>query len=200
MTISHLLEDFGGEAETKESTIRFMTEDELEDVRLAAFEQGYSAGWEDASVAQTRDHKRISAEMATRLEDLSFTYHEASVGILTALEPIFSTLVDKVLPEALSELFGHQILAEMNELAKNASGAPVTITVPPGLAVVVEAPVPPNLSMPVQVVESPALQDGQADLKVGSDEREIDCASLSNAFRDAVAAFFHQINKDVQNA
>lgn len=199
MTISHLLEDFGGMAAPKDDSIRFLSEDELEDFRLAAFEQGYSAGWEDSSVAQARDHKRISAEMASRLEDLSFSYHEASAGILASLEPVFTAIVERAVPSAMSEMFGQQIVAQMQALARDAVDVPAVITVPTGSGAAVTALIPRTLSMPVRVVEDPALKDGQADLKIGAEECEIDCTALMDAFREATAAFFHQNNKDVQN-
>lgn len=199
MTISHLLEDFGGRAETADNSLRFMTEDELEDVRLGAFEQGYSAGWEDATTAQAKDHKRISTELASSLEDLSFTYHEASRAMLKTLEPVFATLIEKVLPTALNDLFGQQILSELKEIAANVSDIPAVILVPPGTAPAIEAMIPPDLGMPVRVLEDVALKDGQAGIKLGAEEREIDTTGLCDAFGDAVAAFFHQINKEAKN-
>lgn len=199
MTISHLLEDFGGTAVPKDDTLRFLNEDEIEDIRLGAFEQGYSAGWEDASIAQSRDHKRLSAEMASRLGDLSFSYHEAAAGILSSLEPVFKTILEQALPNAMSEHFGQQIIAEMQKLARGAADVPAVISVPVGIGPAVEALIPQTLSMPVRVVEDPVLGDGQADLKIGPEEREIDCIALTEALRDAVTAFFHQINKETQN-
>ena len=39
----------------------------LEDARLAAYEQGYSAGWEDASAAQSSEQSRIRSDLARNI-------------------------------------------------------------------------------------------------------------------------------------
>ena len=199
MTISHLLEDFGGGAEAKDDTLRFLTDDELEDVRLAAFEQGYSAGWEDATVAQARDHKRISAELASRLEDLSFTYHEAAGSMMKAVEPVFTTIVDQILPDTMKALLAHQILAQLEALAREATDIPAVLSVPVGVGPAVTDLIPPDLRMPVRVVELAELGDGQAELKFGAEEREIDYAALNTTIGEAIGAFFHQLNKEASN-
>jgi hypothetical protein len=54
----------------------------FEEAKLAAYEQGYQAGWDDAAAAQVRgpdgDRGRSGAKPAT----LSFTYQEARSHIL----------------------------------------------------------------------------------------------------------------------
>lgn len=59
----------------------------LEEARLASYEQGFSAGWEDALAAQADDRKQLAADLAHTLQSLSFTYHEARAHILRGLEP-----------------------------------------------------------------------------------------------------------------
>ena len=36
----------------------------LEETKLAAYESGYSAGWEDAAAAQSSDQTRVQADLA----------------------------------------------------------------------------------------------------------------------------------------
>ena len=60
----------------------------LEDAKLASFESGYSAGWEDAAAAQADDQTRVSADLARSLQSLTFTYHEARNHVLKAIEQI----------------------------------------------------------------------------------------------------------------
>ena len=63
MAISHLLEDFGTNSDLP-GPLTMMSPEDIEDVRLGAFEQGYSAGWEDALSAQSRDRARLSETLA----------------------------------------------------------------------------------------------------------------------------------------
>lgn len=56
----------------------------LEEARLASYDSGYAAGWEDATAAQSGDQSRIRAELARNLQALSFTYQEARSHVLRA--------------------------------------------------------------------------------------------------------------------
>jgi hypothetical protein len=51
--------------------------DAVEEAKVASFEQGYKAGWDDAVAAQSEDQTRIRADLARNLQSLSFTYQEA---------------------------------------------------------------------------------------------------------------------------
>ena len=71
MSIAHLLEDFTAQAEG--APMRLLDEEALEEERLAAFEKGYGAGWEDALQAQgAYDH--ISPEERKEMGDLDPDY------------------------------------------------------------------------------------------------------------------------------
>jgi len=100
MAITHLLEDFSAGGASGDVMTR-MSDVALEDQRLASFEQGYSAGWEDAFTAQVEDQTRITGNLASSLGDLSFTYHEALAQLLVSVEPVFRSLVELVLPDKI---------------------------------------------------------------------------------------------------
>ena len=53
--------------------------------------------------------------------------------------------------------------------------------------------------MPVSVQEDPSLTAGQVSMRIGAGEREIDTQRLLMSVRDAVDAFFYQINKEAMN-
>ena len=195
MPISHLLEDFGA-LRAPQGAGRTLDEEELEDFRLAAFEQGYSAGWEDAVKAQTEDQNRVSAELARNLEDLSFTYHEAVNQLMLSSEPVFRALVERVLPQTLTQQFGGHILERIRAVTEEEVAQPVTLAVAPGEGAAVRALLRDQLAMPVKVREDPALEAGQADLRIGESESRLDTALLTEAFEVAVDAFFHQTRKE----
>lgn len=176
-----------------------MPEEDLEDLRLAAFEKGYSAGWDDAIAAQTRDQARISSSLASSLDDLSFTYQEAINQMILSVEPIFRGLVGKVLPDVADRAFAMQIVAQLQELVRDQVSQPVTVAVPPGQGAPLHALIPEKLAMPVRIFEDPTLEDGQADLRLGTVERELDTAALLDAFQEAIDAFFYQTAKDAEN-
>ena len=53
--------------------VRAEAEAATEELRLAAFEKGYSAGWEDASAADAGDQHRLRNEIAHQQQELAFT-------------------------------------------------------------------------------------------------------------------------------
>lgn len=197
-TIAHLLEDFSTTAEA-DGTSQNLNDEELEDIRLTAFEQGYSAGWEDAAKAQGEDQTRLSETLARSLEDLSFTYHEAVAHLTVAVEPVFRAIIDTALPAVMRHGFGETILAEFQAMAAQGLAQPVIISLPPGSAAAIRPMIPDRLAMPVQVVEDPALGPGQAGLRIGSREREIDSKRFTETARQAVEAFFHQAEMETNH-
>ncbi len=65
MSVSHRYRNFG-EANRPEPEAAKDTAAALEAEKLASFEQGYQAGWEDATKAQADEKSRISAEFGQK--------------------------------------------------------------------------------------------------------------------------------------
>ena len=94
------LEIFEIKKETTNSTV--VTDlNALEEARLASYEQGYTAGWEDAVAAQKDERSQMATELAHNLQLLNFTYHEARSHLLKGIEPLLLALVTQVLPETV---------------------------------------------------------------------------------------------------
>ncbi|EDZ47804.1 hypothetical protein [Leisingera daeponensis] len=197
MTIAHLLEDFGFETPA-EPVVPAVSEDVLEEQRLASFEKGYSAGWDDAVTAKDQETTRISAELANSLEDLSFTYHEAQAQLLDSLDPMFKVLTSAILPDAMAASFGHHIVDQLAGMAKGQTDQPMQIVVSPGEGAPVRNLLPQNFSVPVTVREDSTLSSGQAYLSVGSTECEINCDALLESIQDSIEAFTYHAKEDSQ--
>jgi flagellar assembly protein FliH len=194
MTIAHLLEDFTMPSDG--SPVQMLSEDMLEDQRLASFEQGYSAGWDDAVQAQEKETSRISSGLASNLEDLSFTYHEALSQMNANLAPLFRGLADKVLPDTMSAAFGQHVADEIMDMARDQVEQPVFLVVSPGEQEVVRNLLERNGSITAKVRSDQLLSPGQAYLRVGDSEREIDCNALTESIRKSIDAFIHQTRED----
>ena len=73
---------------------------DAEAMKLEAFENGYRAGWEDATGAAASEQGHIAADLAQNLRDLSFTLAEAQVAVLAEMRPLLREIVAKLLPVA----------------------------------------------------------------------------------------------------
>ncbi|MBA3904750.1 MAG: flagellar biosynthesis protein, partial [Rhodocyclaceae bacterium] len=68
------LEAFDKVAATDGSIQPLVEATAVEEAKVASFEQGYSAGWDDAVAAQNGDQTRIRADLARNLQSLAFTF------------------------------------------------------------------------------------------------------------------------------
>ncbi|AVO38845.2 ABC transporter ATP-binding protein [Pukyongiella litopenaei] len=194
MALADLFEDFSTPVETGDQ-FRMMSDTALEDHRLAAFEQGYKAGWDDAVSSQTEAHGRITEALMQSIEDLSFTYHEALAGMQVSTEPLLRALVEKVLPRALHDTLGLHLTERLTEMATAAAGQPVTVTVAPEDAKALQGAFQNRFPVDVELRQDPALTGGQVRLGIGQAETECDCDALIAEIGDSVDAYFHHVRE-----
>lgn len=196
MPISHLLDSFDSLAVTDEASSVEVNQVALENERLASFETGYSAGWEDAVKAQAEDKRNVSSDLAQNLQDMSFTYHEALAQLNKSVEPLLQEIVAKVLPEMARATLGAHIVEQLVDLARAGTEAPLEITVSPAHMEAVEALLDEKIQHPFVIAADAMLGEGQAYLKLSEVEREIDTAQVISGIETAVTAFIHQNSKE----
>ncbi len=196
MPISHLLQDFTP-APTPDSPMTLLSEVALEDRRLAAFEQGYTAGWEDAVEAQKTNQTQVLAALGDQLQDLSFTYQEAQSHLWKSVTPVLDLLVAQVLPQVMQETIAPLIVQEVLDVMHNEAEQPVCLVVPEGASEALKSVLSKQLSMPVELKESASLQTGQAFLKFSDAEREVDMVRVLEEARGAIKSFAYEVEKEV---
>ena len=172
---------------------------DFEEMRLAAFEKGYTAGWDDAVAAQDADQAKLRADLARNLEDLSFTYAEARAHVLHAMEPLLRDMVAKVLPAIAQETLAPLVLETLRPLAEEMAGAAITVVVNPANRHTVEALLSIGKTLPLTFVEEPSLGEGQVYLRMGDAESRIDLDGVIAAIGRAVAGFFAMQNEVKDN-
>ena len=158
--------------------------------KLAAYEKGYEAGWEDAVAAQDADLTRLRNELGRQLADLSFTYHEAHSHVLRTLEPLLRDMVSKVLPAIARQSLAEVILEQLRPLAEKLAGAPMQITTHPDNLATVRDLVAVTAGLPVEVRGEASLGLGQAHFRIGMTERTVDLDGAIAAIGAAVTGFF----------
>lgn len=199
MSIAHLLEDFGalrqpGDAVSDDA-------DPLgEDGKLEAFEQGYKAGWDDAVAAHDDAQRKIRDDLARNLRDLSFTYHEALNAMSTALRPLISEIVNVALPKMAHDTLGLRIAEEIEARASGQINLDIRIAVSPENAEAVERLLGEDRKLPVHVTADPSIGAGQAQMRLGGQETQIDLDEMIENLSQAVAGYFHDIERKVEHA
>lgn len=199
MTISHLLEDFSPASTRRASVHQGPNEEELETIRLEAFENGYKAGWEDAVKSRDSDAKQISGEFARNLQDLSFTYHEAHSQVMQSMNPLIKDIVDTVLPEAARQTLGLRVTEQLTEMARRNGAQRVEIISSPADLPALQSLLDQDFGFPVDAVQDDSLAEGQVYLRMAQEERQIDMDAVMSGIRQAVDGILEETERKQQN-
>ena len=159
-----------------------------EEQALAAYDKGYSAGWEDATQAASQSQDQIDKAMANNLENLGFTYHEARAHVMRSLTPLLNGMLTQLLPRLIRDSLGARILEEIDNLAEDAADTPIEMMVFPEDAAQLQPIVDTITSLPITLVAEPTVPQGQIFLRIGQTEREIDLEGAIASIEKAVSA------------
>jgi flagellar biosynthesis/type III secretory pathway protein FliH len=165
-----------------------------EEAKVAAFEQGYSAGWDDAVAAQQGDQSRISADLARNLQSLSFTFQDARSHVLQAIRPLMLEMINRLLPEVAHEALAPTVLEALTPIADEMSDAPMTLVLNPAVRPQVEDLVTKATGLPLVIEEEPSLSEGQVYIRFGTAEAKVDLDRVTADISAAVRAFFNLSN------
>jgi flagellar biosynthesis/type III secretory pathway protein FliH len=163
----------------------------LDDAKVASFEQGYSAGWEDAAAAQEGDQARIRADLARNLQSLAFTFQDARTHVLQAIRPLILEMTTRLLPEVSREALAPAVLEAIMPLAEDLADAPLTLVLNPAVRDRVEALVAQATGLPMQIEEEPSLGEGQVYIRLGPTETKVDLTQVTDEITAAVRGFFN---------
>lgn len=163
----------------------------LDEAKVASFEQGYSAGWEDAAAAQDGDQSRIRADLARNLQSLAFTFQDARTHVLQAIRPLILEMTARLLPEIAREALAPAVLEAVMPLADDLADAPLTLVLNPAVRDRVEALVAQATGLPIRIEEEPSLGEGQVYIRLGPAEAKVDLTQLTDDIAAAVRGFFN---------
>ena len=183
--LAEVLEDFGSAVATPATPAALHDDGAIEAARLEGFDTGYRAGWDDAIKTQNDDHARIASDFAQNLQDLSFTYHEAYSQVLNGISPLLEDVVGKLLPGTLRDTLGLHISDQLGAMAREIGALEVQIAVAPGNAETVTPLIEQDFGFPLTLVEDDTLTDGQADIRFGETEKQIDLSGLLSDWNSA---------------
>lgn len=191
MSVSHRYRNFGGAKKPPAEEVESASE-AMEDQKLQAFEAGYQAGWDDATKAQAEDKERISAEFGQNLLDMSFTYHEALSKLTLSFEPVMKQIIEKLLPELVRTALGAHIIEQVQAMIDDHAHRPIEIVVSAPNAETVKSIAGEKLTEPFQVIAEDSLGEGQAFVRIGDSERQVDLDTVVEEVSKAMAAFFDE--------
>lgn len=194
MPISHLLEDFSASSLTQGALD--LPDDILEELRLSAFENGYQAGWDDASAAHAAEQAHISSDFSQNLQSLNFTYQEAYCHVMSMLKPLLIQMVESILPQIAHDTLGVRIASEVIDLAQRHTDQKIELIMSPISRSKLDSVSLPDLPMIIQFIDDDSLGEGQVFLKVGYSERRIDLDGILEEMKSAIDGFINDLEKE----
>lgn len=164
------------------------SEEEVEAERLAAFDKGYSAGWEDATRTAAQDADRMKADFANTLRDMGFTFHEARAHVMRGLVPLLQAVVETLLPAVVHGTLGARLQEEITDLAEDAADLPILLRAAEGEADAMRDAIAEVPGLPIDLAEDPSVPPGQLFLILGRSEVNIDLSGPLRRLTEALEA------------
>lgn len=158
--------------------------------RLSAYDDGYSAGWDDAIAARNDDATRLQEAVGVNLQTLAFGWHEAQQHVLNGLRPLLEQMVAQLLPTLAAESLPALVADALIPLAAEQAAAPIALRIHPSARMATEAFLARTTSLALTIHEDPALTPGQAILSAGPSGARLDLDAAIADITAAVAAFY----------
>ena len=182
--IATLLEDFSTGAFTVDPAIP---------ADLPGFDDGYNAGWEDASLAHKNSQEALKSELSQALQESAFTFQEARSHVLKALRPLMSELTRKVLPDIAYRQAGAHVIDALIGYAEKQASESLTLHVAPESRRDIELLLPPDLAFSVSIRDDSNLAPGQTRFEFEHSETELDIPEMLFAITRMVDDYFDQL-------
>jgi flagellar biosynthesis/type III secretory pathway protein FliH len=162
----------------------------VEEAKIASFEQGYTAGWDDAAAAQQAAQHQIQADLARNLQSLAFTFQDARSHVLQAIRPLILEMTSRLLPEIARETLAPMVLQTLLPMVEKLADTPLTLVLNPNVKDQVGMLVEQATALPMIIEEEPSLSEGQVYIRFGTAETKVDLTQATADISKAVRGFF----------
>lgn len=182
------LEVFCNAADVAAAT--WMTSDQIEAVRQAAFEAGYASGWQDCS-AQLDDRQRAYNDtFEMNMQHLAFTHEEVRAQFMTSMRPVFQTMTASILPEVARHSLPGVVAELITSHAGDALDIPLILLCDPGAEAALRDKLRELRTPPLKLQPEPSFAVGQLALQWPDYECSVNITALVAAIGQAVEQFF----------
>lgn len=164
--------------------------EEVEELKLNAYERGYGAGWDDGGQRAEADETARRAAFIRQAEQLNFTYHEARAHVLAALKPLLVAMLESVLPTVARASVVPLVIEQLVPLANVAADAPIRLRIARGMRNEFEAAFQGLVLPPLELVEADDLAEGQAEFGFGALDTRIDLDHAARSATRAIERFY----------
>ncbi|WP_116086069.1 hypothetical protein [Tropicimonas sp. IMCC34011] len=163
--------------------------EEAATARQEAYDEGYAAALAEAESARAADRQSAAADLAASLQSMAFSYHEARTAFLAEIEPLIVGILSRIVPEHLGAALG-QTVAQLVRTSALDLAPVVEVRVAPENVETVRDMLDTDESLPLQVMGEEGLGDGQAYVRLGDSERQIDLDAALEGIHAVISTYF----------
>ena len=182
MQFSNVLADFSGASQPGSETASGANE-ALEDEKLKSFEDGYSAGWDDAMKAQEERGKKLSSALHEAVANAKATQEDAFRAFSQSNSTFVSALLDVVFPNLATEVLSLQIKNLVSKYEADLDDVSFEVLVSPEQLEVFSKFVSEQKLEGVTVVARDAVLYDQVIVKFLNQEQQLDINALLDELR-----------------
>lgn len=141
----------------------------------------------------------MQADLARNLQALGFTFREARMHVLRGIEPLMEALVGRILPDMARQMLAPLVLETLMPLADGMSEAPVALLVHPSARACLERLLDGAVALPLVIHDEPSLDEGQATIRLGVTETQVDLDRAVTDIAAAVRSYFDLTQQEVRH-
>lgn len=165
--------------------------------RLAAYEQGYAAGWEDAARTLGDEQTTIRADLARNLAAIALTLESARAQVLAGLGPAVQGLCQLLLPRLARASLGAVLAEELAVLTDGMGNSRIILRISPqdqpAVASLIE-----DRSEAITLELEPSFAPGQVLIRLEDQELEIDMPRAVEALLSTLETCLNSPNRSRQ--
>lgn len=200
MAPAHLYDDFGGrKPQQPKGGGNRLSDTQIEDLKLTAFEQGFAAGWEDAVKAHADGKAQSSEGVLEALRDANFSMHEARRSLIDSLAPLFAEISATLLPSMARAGLALHVAEQLKQMTIARLDQQVELEVSAEAVELVEDIVGRETDLNVAITPIDDAPIMTARLRVGGEERDIDMSQLVNDIEAALTTAVHGMKQEKAN-
>ncbi len=154
--------------------------------------EGYAEGILAGQAQAAAREAHLSDEIVQSISDLSFTYAEARTQVLTSLEPLFRSILERLMPELVRHMLLPHILQELMTAAHVDSESPIELTISPQDEPALKRALMGAMPLPLQLATLPGLEAGQVMLAHRGIETALDLEGLITGIEAVLNALFDE--------
>lgn len=192
-------EDFGNGTSTRPAKAEVQATPQSDQAVSDAHDEGYKAGYADGLATANTEKTKLTSDIATALQEASFTYFEARQHVMNSMRPLLETMADIILPELGRASLARKTVEELLAVADQVE-VPIKLICAEICRDEIADLVSRQVTFPVEIETEETLTSSQIILSYDNGQTHLDLDLTISRIQQAVSDFYETAhNEKVQH-